>query len=948
MSSPLSPDDWRRLEPLLDAALDGGLLRRQAILDDLSGGDPARRTELEEMIADCERPYPLLEETAAGRFGALFQDLEPVPAFLTERYQVVREAGRGGMAIVYLARDLKHGRDVAVKVVRPELAASLGRARFLREIEIAARLRHPHIVPLYDSGQVAAGHPGLEQDEPEAIGALYYVMPYEPGHSLRERLARDGPLAIADAVMIVRDVCDALAHAHSHGIIHRDIKPDNILLSGRHAMVADFGVAQAVTEATPQANAGTMSTALGTPGYMAPEQVKGDSKIDHRADIYAVGVLAYELLAGRPPFGGEAASLSGHRSDVPLAIVAFITKCLEKQPGDRWQSAEEMLDHLEHVLRGNPKPGPSIRRVGYSIVGGLLALAAVAGILLTRNRPTTSALELGLARQLTSEPGLEVQPSMSPDGKQVAYAAGHSLHMRIYVRSVADGTTTKLIADTTESQSMPRWSPDGKRILFLSNGAVFSAPASGGAARQEIPSSPGGAVNSATWSPAASEIAYVRGDSLFVSTLGTGESRAIASGDELHSCSWAPDGARLACVSGNHYYVTVGTVFGVGPMFGNLAPSRIVLIPAEGGAAVSITDGASLHQSPAWSRDGKTLYFVSNRQGPRDVYAIKVAGMTPSDGDPIRITTGMGAHSIEFSADGARVVYAAYSSNANVWAMSIPENPPASQTDAVAVTSGNQTVEGVRVSPDGKWVIYDSDLRGNSDVYRVPVTGGTPERLTSGPLDEFRGAVSPGGNELTYHSFHRGSRNMFLVPLGGGPVQQITSSNGHLSMANWSPDGNALILFDMVTSDVLLMRRDAKRRWGMPRTIARDGWRPEWSPDGRTVAFVSPADGRIGVAPADSGTQRDLYVPGPGDPLAELAVFAPDGRRLFFKSHDARGRASFWSMPLAGGRPQLLVRFDDPARASNRFEFASDGKRFYFTVEDRQSDIWIAEVARPD
>ena len=164
-----------------------------------------------------------------------------------------------------------------------------------------------------------------------------------------------------------------------------------------------------------------------------------------------------------------------------------------------------------------------------------------------------------------------------------------------------------------------------------------------------------------------SEIAYVRGDSLFVLTLGTGASRVIASGGELHSCSWAPDGARLACVSGNHYYVTVGTVFGVGPMFGNLAPSRIVLIPAAGGAAVSVTDGGSLHQSPAWSRDGKTLYFVSNRQGPRDVYAIKVAGMTPPDRDPVRITTGMGAHSIEFSADGARVVYAFRGASRNMF-----------------------------------------------------------------------------------------------------------------------------------------------------------------------------------------------------------------------------------------------------------------------------------------
>jgi Tol biopolymer transport system component len=165
-------------------------------------------------------------------------------------------------------------------------------------------------------------------------------------------------------------------------------------------------------------------------------------------------------------------------------------------------------------------------------------------------------------------------------------------------------------------------------------------------------------------------------------------------------------------------------------------------------------------------------------------------------------------------------------------------------------------------------------------------------------------------------------------------------------MANWSPDGSALALFDIERSQVLVMRRGADGRWSAPRFTGGTGWRPEWSPDGRSIAFVAPADGRIGVVPADSGAQRDVYRPGVGDPLAELAIYSPNGRTLFFKSHDARGQASFWSMPVAGGRPRLLARFDDPARASNRFEFASDGTHFYYTVEDRQSDIWVAEVAR--
>lgn len=458
-------------------------------------------------------------------------------------------------------------------------------------------------------------------------------------------------------------------------------------------------------------------------------------------------------------------------------------------------------------------------------------------------------------------------------------------------------------------------------------------------------SRPWAAVASATWSADGREIAYVRGDSLLARAVGSGDVRLIATGPDLHSCSWSPDGVRLACVSGNSFHVTVGTIFGLGPMFGNRAPSRIVLVPAAGGSPVSATDSGSLHQSPAWWRDGRTLYYVSSRQGPSDVYALDVGARARGGRAPVRITTGMGAQSIDFAADGARLVYAAYASSANVWAMPIPRDPPGSPTSAVPVTSVNQTVEGVRVSHDGRWVVYDSDLSGNSDVYRVPVTGGDAERLTRGGADEFRGALSPSGAELVYHSFQAGSRALFLTALGGGRVQQLTRPPGQRSMANWSPDGTALTLFDMSTAEVFVMRRDRRGRWGAPRFVVGRGVRPEWSPDGRTIAFVSPTDGRIGVVPADSGAHRDLYVPGAGDPLAELAIYAPNGRELYFKSHDARGRASFWSIAAVGGRPRLLARFDDPARASNRFEFASDGRRFYFTVEDRQSDVWIAEVA---
>jgi len=274
--------------------------------------------------------------------------LDRLRAALAGRYAVEREIGAGGMATVYLAQDLKHDRQVAVKVLRPDLAAAMGADRFLREIKIAAQLHHPHILPLYDSG--------------EADDFLYYVMPYIEGQSLREKLAREGELPIAEAVKILREVADALASAHKHGVVHRDIKPDNIMLSENHALVTDFGVAKAVSEATGRQALTTAGVAIGTPAYMAPEQAAAEPHIDHRADIYSLGALAYELLTGRPPFTGASQQMvlaahvtqapepvTNHRPAVPAELAQVVMRCLEKKPADRFQSAAELLPHFETV-----------------------------------------------------------------------------------------------------------------------------------------------------------------------------------------------------------------------------------------------------------------------------------------------------------------------------------------------------------------------------------------------------------------------------------------------------------------------------------------------------------------------------------------------------------------------------------------------------------------------
>jgi hypothetical protein len=281
--------------------------------------------------------------------------MPPVPegltAALSDRYRLERELGAGGMATVYLAEDLKHSRQVAIKVLRPDLAQAIGPERFLREVGIAARLSHPHIVGLIDSG--------------EAAGFLYYVMPYVEGISLRQKLQRVGELPIPEAVRILRDIADALAYAHRQGVVHRDIKPENVMLVERHALVMDFGVAKALAEGKEEGSSSLTSAgvALGTPAYMAPEQAAGETHVDHRADLYAWGVVAYELLAGQPPFVRStpqntlAAQVTAtpepvthHRATVPGALAHLVMQCLEKKPADRPQTAEEVLRQLDQVL----------------------------------------------------------------------------------------------------------------------------------------------------------------------------------------------------------------------------------------------------------------------------------------------------------------------------------------------------------------------------------------------------------------------------------------------------------------------------------------------------------------------------------------------------------------------------------------------------------------------
>jgi tRNA A-37 threonylcarbamoyl transferase component Bud32 len=364
--------------------------------------------------------------------------LDRLSTALQDRYRIERELGQGGMATVYLAEDLRHTRKVAIKVLREDLAASLGSTRFLREIQIAAQLQHPNILPLLDSGEARG---------PDGSGPyLFYVMPFVPGQSLRERLAREGELPVHEAVRLLVEVTDALAHSHQMGVVHRDIKPDNVMMSGRHALVTDFGVAKAISEATGRNTITTLGVAVGTPTYMSPEQASADPHIDHRSDIYAVGVMAYEMLTGRPPFTGATPQqvLAAHVTEAPdpvskrrQAISApleqIVMRCLAKRPADRFQSAEELLQLLE--AQATPSTGitptqtrpvtawtdPVGRRRWGTVAAVVVSIAALAviGWNLRPSEPSLTVLDVPRLQVTTS--GTAEIAAVAPDGQRVAY-----------------------------------------------------------------------------------------------------------------------------------------------------------------------------------------------------------------------------------------------------------------------------------------------------------------------------------------------------------------------------------------------------------------------------------------------------------------------------------------------------------------------------------------------
>ena len=415
--------------------------------------------------------------------------------------------------------------------------------------------------------------------------------------------------------------------------------------------------------------------------------------------------------------------------------------------------------------------------------------------------------------------------------------------------------------------------------------------------------------------------------------------RAVAQFAQPTRCAWAPSGALIACAAGDPYYAAAGS------LFNNQSPGWIIVARVRDGALSTITDSLSLNHSPAWSPDGRWLYFVSNRDGPNDIYGVPISTDGPATGPIQRLTTGLGPHTISFSSAGSRVAYSKFASRSSVWSIAIPAKPPVTSAGASRITNANENIESMNISSDGKWLFYDSDLAGNSDLFRLPVSGGDPEQLTTERADDFAPEPSPDGREVVFHSWRGGvSRDLYVMRLDGGGVQRVTDTPAlQEALAHWSPDGNAVVYTNLAPAlGLYISRRDASGHWNQ-KQLRKGGFFPIWSPNGRSVAFTPDVRSTgIRTISVGSGIERTLF---DGHNEIHWLTWAKDGL-IYFTDQDSQGNASIWSLSPAGGEPRLLVRFDPLLHSSFRAALTVANGRIYFTSEDRESNVWAMEIKR--
>jgi Tol biopolymer transport system component len=843
-------------------------------------------------------------------------------AALADRYRIERELGMGGMATVYLAHDVRHDRKVAVKVLRPELASILGAERFLAEIKTTANLQHPHILSLFDSG--------------DADGQVFYVMPYVEGESLRDRLTRQKQLPVDEAVAIAREVADALAYAHQHGVVHRDIKPENILLYGGHALVADFGIALAASRSEGATRMTETGMSLGTPHYMAPEQAMGEREITPKADIYALGCVLYEMLAGEPPFTGpsaqaivarvmteQARSLTLQRHTVPAHVDAAVRTALEKLPADRFATATQFAEALTNPVFGTTaaaalpqaaaRGGWRARLKDPVILGfALLAVVSLGYDVLSRRpaaAPATGAIRFVYAGS-DSARLLENYPwpaAISPDGSMLVYAVAPPSGIPVLFAKRTDQLEGHPIPGT-ENGSQPIFSPDGQWVAFEVGSKEKKVRLDGSA---PVTIAEGGANNGADWTTT---------NELVLGSTGRvhGLSHVSVAGGQLAQFTH-PDTTQgeldhlwpIALPDGHTVVFTIWS--------GALATAQLGITSLDDGTVTRL----GVHGiRPLADLDGALVYV----QADGAVMAVRLnARRRRLDGkpvpvlDPIPVLAANNGNSDIYVSRGGALVTAMGTHRAQLtWINRNGAQQP--------IGSEVRDFAAPRVSPDGRRIAVIVSDGSKSDVWIYELATGTLSRLTTA---ETVTSVqwTHDGTRVVYAAASTGGESRAAVwSQRVGVAAQPEKLAEVSSLSPWvdiSPDGRSLLLQSLTENSWGVVRipldsGGASRPFSVTRS---NSFGPRFSPDGRRVALTSDESGAF-----------EVYVRSFPDPTAKLqvsvgggsaAVWSADGARLYYLS----GTTSVVSRDTAFAR----IR-DGVAAYGSNYDVTRDGSRIVVPV----------------
>jgi serine/threonine-protein kinase len=820
---------------------------------------------------------------------------------LADRYRIERELGAGGMATVYLAQDLKHGRAVALKVLKPELAAVIGAERFLSEIRTTATLQHPHVLALFDSGVAEVDGPRSTVDRrPSTVDVLYYVMPYVEGESLRDRLTREKQLPIQDAVRIATEVASALDYAHRHGVIHRDIKPENILLHDGSALVADFGIALAVSSTTGHRMTET-GMSLGTPQYMSPEQAMGEREIGPRSDIYALGAVTYEMLTGDPPFSASTAQAivakvmtekpappSRMRDRVPEAVEDAVLTALEKLPADRFASAAEFAAALSAPASATYSPGRRGRHPGghrgatpsrsplqtlapWSIAAlGVLA----AGYLFAARRPGTALVP---ATYDVATPGLKLSTgydagtafAISSDGSRIVYVANAGDGGSVLMLRDQNDPTPHAIRGSDGGQS-PSFSPDGEWVLFLARNHLFKLPVEGGAP-VELASVRSVFAPHASWLDNDRIIFNADPVRLGAVAAAGGPVDTIA---QMDSLGYA---AMPASVPGADVIVATRCT-------NNCAHTDVLAFDLRNHRRAMLLPNTTR----AWPLTGNMIVAV--RADGTVIGARWDPGQLRLTSEPVTLLSvvalNLGAIPLmSISNDGA-LLYVSPSGSASdvVTAVRVDRSGHATVLDP----DWHANLQYPALSPDGRQLAVSVGTPGRSDIWVKQLNAGPLTRLTFDGTLNYRAAWLPDGRSLSFSSDRDGLTHVFTVRADGSakPERVMPQDTTQVDEALWSADGRWLIYRSGVVDATRDIYARATSGDTTRHTIAAgsyDEYAPALSPDGRWLAYVSVESGReqVFVRPfPDAGRARWPVSTGGGYSPA----WSHSGRELFYIS----------------------------------------------------------------